>query len=142
MERSHANPLRSSLTSSELPSIRSFGHSDYQRSFNGFRYEKFNVYDLLGLDPRPGTRWRADVDYLSRRGLKVPQDVSVIGFDNLQHAAFISPSLTTVHLPLYQVGVLACERLIERIRGRIEPIAETLPTHLVVRESTAMARSS
>jgi DNA-binding LacI/PurR family transcriptional regulator len=80
--------------------------------------------------------------YLSRRGLKVPQDVSVIGFDNLQHAAFVTPSLTTVHLPLYQVGLLACERLIERIRGRAEPVAEALSTHLVVRESTAMARNS
>jgi DNA-binding LacI/PurR family transcriptional regulator len=79
---------------------------------------------------------------LGRRGIRVPQDISVVGFDNLQHAAFVTPSLTTVHLPLYQVGVLACERLIERIRGRIDPIAETLPTHLVVRESTAMARSS
>ncbi len=79
--------------------------------------------------------------YLSRCGMRVPQEVSVIGFDNLQHAAFVTPSLTTVHLPLYQVGSLACERLIERIRGRNEPVAETLSTHLIVRESTAMARS-
>jgi DNA-binding LacI/PurR family transcriptional regulator len=79
---------------------------------------------------------------LGRMGLRVPQEISVVGFDNLQHAAFVTPSLTTVHLPLYQVGVLACERLIERIRGRIEPITETLPTHLVVRESTAMARAN
>src|SRR4051794_7093077 len=79
---------------------------------------------------------------LRQRGLDVPGDVSVIGFDTLQHAAFISPSLTTVHLPLYQVGGLACERLIERIRGRAERVTETLPTHLVVRESTAMVRAS
>jgi DNA-binding LacI/PurR family transcriptional regulator len=78
--------------------------------------------------------------YLNRRGMKVPQDVSVIGFDNLQHAAFVTPTLTTVNLPLYQVGSLACERLIERIRGRGERVAETLSTHLIVRESTAMAR--
>jgi LacI family transcriptional regulator len=78
--------------------------------------------------------------YLSHCGMPVPQHVSVIGFDNLQHAAFVTPSLTTVHLPLYQVGSLACERLIERIRGRNEPVKETIPTHLVVRESTAMAR--
>src|SRR5205809_371860 len=70
--------------------------------------------------------------YLSRQGVKVPQDVSVIGFDNLQHAAFVTPSLTTVHLPLYQVGSLACERLIERIRGRNESVSETLSTLLVV----------
>lgn len=80
--------------------------------------------------------------YLSSKGIKVPEQVSVVGFDNMQHAAFVTPSLTTVHLPLYQVGGMACERLIDRIRGRIEPVAEVLPTHLVVRNSTAMARSS
>mgnify|MGYP000564595948 CR=1 FL=1 len=80
--------------------------------------------------------------YLTSQGIKVPDDISVVGFDNMQHAAFVTPSLTTVHLPLYQVGALACERLIDRIRGRVERVAEVLPTHLVVRNSTAMARRS
>jgi DNA-binding LacI/PurR family transcriptional regulator len=79
---------------------------------------------------------------LSRMNIDVPRDISVIGFDDLQHAAFINPSLTTVHLPLYQVGVLSCEKLLERVRGRAEKVAETLSTHLVVRDSTAMARST
>ena len=48
--------------------------------------------------------------------------------------------LTTVHLPLYEVGALACERMVERVHGKIDKVAETLPTHLVVRESTAMAK--
>jgi LacI family transcriptional regulator len=78
---------------------------------------------------------------LARAKIRVPQDVSTIGFDDLHHTGFINPSLTTVHLPLYQVGVLACERLIERIRGRVEKVADTLSTHLVVRDSTAMVRS-
>lgn len=78
---------------------------------------------------------------LSRMNVRVPQDISIVGFDDLQHSAFVNPALTTVHLPLYQVGMLACEKLIERIRGRAESVAETLSTHLVVRESTAMARS-
>jgi LacI family transcriptional regulator len=78
--------------------------------------------------------------YCSLSGIRVPGDVSVIGFDDMQHAAFANPSLTSVHLPLYEVGALACERLIERIRGKIERVAEVLPTHLVVRESTGMAR--
>jgi LacI family transcriptional regulator len=76
--------------------------------------------------------------YCSHRGIRIPQDVSVIGFDDMQQAAFVNPSLTSVHLPLYEAGVLACERLIERIRGKVDRVAETLPTHLVVRESTAM----
>lgn len=80
---------------------------------------------------------------LNRWGVKVPQDISVVGFDDMSHAAFVNPSLTTVHLPLYQVGLLACERLIERIHGnKPDRVEETLSTHLVVRDSTAMARSS
>jgi LacI family transcriptional regulator len=76
--------------------------------------------------------------YCSHRGIRIPNDVSIIGFDDMQQAAFVNPSLTSVHLPLYEAGALACERLIERIRGKIDRVAETLPTHLVVRESTAM----
>lgn len=75
-------------------------------------------------------------------GIKVPQDVSVVGFDDLQHAAFVNPSLTTIHLPLYQVGTLAVDKLIERIHGRPERVEETLSTHLVVRDSTALARTN
>jgi LacI family transcriptional regulator len=77
--------------------------------------------------------------YCSRRGIRIPADVSIIGFDDMQQAAFVNPSLTSVHLPLYEAGALACERLIERIRGKVDRVAEVLPTHLVVRESTAMA---
>jgi LacI family transcriptional regulator len=80
--------------------------------------------------------------YLKLHGIDVPGRISVVGFDDMQHSAFVNPSLTTVHLPLYQVGLLACEKLIERIHGRSEKVAETLSTHLVVRESTAMARAS
>lgn len=80
---------------------------------------------------------------LGRLGIDVPRGVSVVGFDDLQHAAFVRPSLTTVHLPLYQVGSLACERLIEKLRGnKTEQVSEVLSTHLIVRDSTAMVRSN
>jgi LacI family transcriptional regulator len=77
--------------------------------------------------------------YLKQKGVDVPGEISVIGFDDLRHAAFVNPTLTTVHLPLYEVGALACERMVERVHGKVDKVAETLPTHLVVRESTAMA---
>ena len=78
---------------------------------------------------------------LSALGFHVPKDVSVVGFDDLRHAAFVNPTLTTIHLPLYEVGSMAMERLVERIHGRTEPVDEVLPTHLVVRQSTAMAKA-
>ena len=76
---------------------------------------------------------------LIHAGRVIPRDVSVIGFDDIQHTAFINPTLTTVHLPLYELGVLACDRLIERVRGKRRDVAEVLPTHLVLRESTSLA---
>jgi len=78
--------------------------------------------------------------YATRNNLSVPKDLSIIGFDNLRHAAFMNPSLSTVHLPLHEVGARACERLIERINGRTEATDDRLPTHLVVRNSTSLAR--
>ncbi len=79
------------------------------------------------------------MNHLHRRGVAVPGRVSVVGFDDLQQSAYVRPALTTVHLPVYEAGALACERLIERIRGQADRVTEVLPTHLVVRESTAMA---
>ncbi|HEX7011082.1 MAG TPA: LacI family DNA-binding transcriptional regulator [Phycisphaeraceae bacterium] len=79
------------------------------------------------------------IHYLHQQGLRVPEQVSVVGFDDLKHSAYTSPTLTTVHLPLYEIGVIACDRLIERVRGRAERVAERLPTYLVLRGSTALA---
>lgn len=77
-----------------------------------------------------------------QRGISVPHDLSIIGCDNIQYAAFVTPSLTTVNTPLYETGMLACERLIDRIHGRKEPVAEVLPTHLVLRESTSIVKQN
>ena len=77
---------------------------------------------------------------LQHEGRSIPGDVSVVGFDDIRHTAYMNPALTTVHLPLYDCGARSCERLIERVRGRVDAVAETLPTHLVLRESTAMAK--
>jgi DNA-binding LacI/PurR family transcriptional regulator len=80
--------------------------------------------------------------YLNETGKRVPNDVSVIGFDDMHDAAFANPALTSVHLPLYQVGVLACEKLVARIGGNVEPVRSVLATHLMVRNSSAMASAA
>ena len=77
---------------------------------------------------------RALVDH----GLRVPQDVSVVGFDDIQSAAFHNPSLTTIHQPLNQMGVVAARILLQRIRGQASfPHSVPILPELVVRESTA-----
>jgi len=76
---------------------------------------------------------------LSEAGLRVPADVSVVGFDDIQSAAFCTPSLTTVRQPLNEMGKRGARILLERIAqpDKIELAAEVLiEPELVVREST------
>jgi DNA-binding LacI/PurR family transcriptional regulator len=70
-------------------------------------------------------------------GLKVPTDVSVVGFDDIQGAAFHNPSLTTIRQPLNQMGKVAARILLQRIRGQAT-FPDVVPIHpeLVIREST------
>lgn len=73
-------------------------------------------------------------------GLRVPEDVSVVGFDDIYSAAFQIPSLTTVRQPLDKMGALAGEVLLQRIHGGADPVEITVDPELVIRESTATAR--
>ena len=80
---------------------------------------------------------------LQEQGIRVPQDVSVLGFDDIPGAAFYSPSLTTVRQPLNRMGEVAAETLLNRLEGRKEyPSDIAIEPELVVRESTANALGS
>lgn len=75
-------------------------------------------------------------------GLRVPEDVSVVGFDDIQSAAYINPPLTTVRQPLQKMGELAARTLLERIEGRLKYIPEiAVEPEWVLRRSTARPRS-
>jgi DNA-binding LacI/PurR family transcriptional regulator len=72
-------------------------------------------------------------------GLRVPQDVSVVGFDDVQSAAFQNPGLTTVRQPLRTMGILAAEAILRQIASPTERPASrqvVVDPELVVREST------
>jgi len=73
--------------------------------------------------------------------LRVPEDVSVVGFDDIQSAAYSTPSLTTVRQPLLEMGKRGAQILLERIANREAPYpAEIMMTpELIVRESTGPA---
>jgi LacI family transcriptional regulator len=72
---------------------------------------------------------------LNELDIRVPQDIAVIGFDDILQASFSIPSLTTIHQPLYEIGKQSCERLIGLIRHKVERVREVVPVYLVVRES-------
>ena len=70
-------------------------------------------------------------------GLQVPTDVSIVGFDDIQGAAFHIPSLTTIRQPLTQMGKVAARILLQRIRNQATfPDATSILPELIIREST------
>jgi DNA-binding LacI/PurR family transcriptional regulator len=74
---------------------------------------------------------------LRHHGLRVPEDVSVVGFDDIQGAAYHTPSLTTIRQPLNNMGSRAACILLERIRGAQEfPDEVPIVPELIIREST------
>jgi LacI family transcriptional regulator, galactose operon repressor len=113
------------------------GYEDGQRA----------MQQLLDLEPRP-TAVVAYPDILAigairavlDAGLRVPKDVSVVGFDDIPPSAFMHPALTTVAIPKWEMGQRATEVLMTRIQGgRVgqPPQRVILPTTLIVRESSA-----
>lgn len=76
---------------------------------------------------------------LYRKGIRVPEDISLVGFDDLPASAYTTPPLTTVRQPLYAMGRIATGALLQLING--EPVdAELPPLELVVRETTRRLR--
>lgn len=73
---------------------------------------------------------------LRRAGLKVPQDVSVIGFDDQLIAALYEPPLSTVRIPTFEIGYLAMTKLIRMMAGERIEDSTVLPCQLVIRHST------
>jgi LacI family transcriptional regulator len=75
---------------------------------------------------------------LHEHKLRVPDDISVMGFDDIPQATFVYPRLTTVRHPIYDMGRVAARMLLERIEdAHLPPQHVELATKLVIRESCA-----
>ncbi|HPK64883.1 MAG TPA: LacI family DNA-binding transcriptional regulator [Sphaerochaeta sp.] len=81
------------------------------------------------------------IRYFQDRGLKIPEDLSVVGFDNIELASFVSPRLTTIAQPIEEMGNLAVELLHSMITDKEKSRTDILlPFTLIERESTAQLR--
>ena len=70
-------------------------------------------------------------------GLRVPQDLSIVGFNDIPLAGLLEPALTTVRVPQLEMGIVGAQLLIDRLQGRPIPNGRvTLPTELVIRASS------
>jgi LacI family transcriptional regulator len=73
-------------------------------------------------------------------GLRIPEDISVVGFDDIAGAAYANPGLTTVRQPLIKMGQIAAQTVVDLIEGRGEYVAEiAIEPEFVVRQSTGPA---
>lgn len=87
----------------------------------------FAASDLMAVGALQATR---------ERGWRAPQDVAIIGFDDLSIATMVVPSLTTIRLPAYDLGTKAMEAMLTFLADGAFAAADTLlPTELVARES-------
>ncbi len=101
---------------------------------------------LLSL-PVPPTAIFARTDILAcgaiqgarQLGRRIPEDVSIVGHDNIEVAALVDPPLTTVSIDISKVAAEAVDLLLDRIGNRTEPSVRRHETHLVVRRSCASA---
>jgi len=98
---------------------------------------------LLDLPERPTAVFAANdmaaigcVVAAQQRGLHVPQDVSVAGMDDIQPALFVNPPLTTVSVPMTDMGAQAASLLFELVAGQEVPEATIMPHALIVRGTT------
>ncbi len=81
------------------------------------------------------------IEVLEKQGIKIPDDVSVVGYDDISFSAYHSPKLTTVHQPTYELGEVAAHLIIDEIeKKKSEPKHIKLEPRLIVRETSVPGR--
>jgi DNA-binding LacI/PurR family transcriptional regulator len=99
---------------------------------------------LLQLRERPTAIFASNdemalgaINAITGQGLKIPEDIAIIGYDDSRIASIITPSLSSVSQPVYDMGVEATRILIERMKNPdMPPVRKIFPTRLVIRKSS------
>lgn len=103
---------------------------------------------LLGIVPPPSAIFASNdisafgaMDAARECGHRIPEDISILGFDDIPQASIVYPKLTTVRQPLEQMGQVAVKMLLEQIEHRSHPPQRiTLDTQLIIRDSCGPVR--
>ena len=112
--------------------------SSYQKGYNLFRIIPEIVANVDGIFFQTDIQAFGFLSAARERGLSIPQDLKVIGYDDAPICELTNPPLTTVHQPRRKLAELACERIVDLIAKRHNESRhqEVLFPHIVVREST------
>ncbi|MBA4383759.1 MAG: LacI family transcriptional regulator [Anaerolinea sp.] len=125
--RAHNIPIDPTLISQGLFNHRMAHHSMIQMLQNGTTFDAVFAGDD---DAAMGVLLA-----LREAGLRVPEDVSVVGFDDQSFSSTLVPPLTTVHAPIQEVGLQAVNMLLREMNGGVEESHLVLPTELILRQS-------
>jgi len=104
-----------------------------------------SIKKILGLNNPPTAAFCSN-DYIAlgatkgarEMGLTLPEDLSIVGFDDVQTASYMVPALTTIHQPAYEMGQRAAQILLQMIEKKSKPVQDMMDLKLIVRESTAV----
>ncbi len=116
------------------------------RGLRGYRKDGENAMKKLLALKNPPTAVFADTDLKAmgaveaakQAGLKVPEDMSIVGFDDMSEAISFTPPLTTVKIPYYEIGKNAAEMLLERLRTEQDIPTKVVRSELKIRESCSI----
>ena len=91
----------------------------------------YNDYSALGFIKR-----------IQELGYTVPDDIAIVGFDDIDQAKYANVPLTTIHQPIEKIGTVAIDKLLEIIEGKTPEVRSILQPHLIVRESCGAKSNS
>jgi len=135
--------LRNGLTFNEANIIISEYEEETENGTYEFENGRMLAKKFLMLSDKPTAIFAVNditafgiIQELLSNGIGVPQDVSIIGFDNIEVSSMVNPPLTTINQPSYETGRLACKILIESLdEGEEKEVRVSLDPSLVIRKS-------
>jgi LacI family transcriptional regulator len=133
--------IRPELTVSAGNYFEASGKSMFQRGYEAAMTLLRKTRDFTALMAFNDGSAAGAIRAIHDIGLMVPRDVSVVGIDDIQLAAFMSPRLTTIRQPLLEMGAVAATTLLQRIYGEAVPEETVVQPELVARESTIQIQS-
>lgn len=131
-------------------------HAPHDESFEVFgNFSEASGYEaakkILALTPRPSAIFAANdsmalgaLSALREMGVAVPQEIALAGFDDVPISRFLTPALSTVHVPISDLGAIAIQKLIHALTEKNAHVKQhaLVPTNLVLRESCGCAKNA